>query len=85
VLSGILRDELATRVWLAIGQLPEAFREAVVLHYVEGLDYDQISRLTGASAGALRVRALRGRNLLRGELGPVVDTWLRRDLDENSA
>jgi RNA polymerase sigma-70 factor (ECF subfamily) len=79
VLSGILRDELSARVWLVLGQLPEAYREAVVLHYIEGLDYEQISAITGVSAGALRVRALRGRNLLRGELGSVVDTWLRGD------
>ncbi|MBX9627031.1 MAG: RNA polymerase sigma factor [Gemmataceae bacterium] len=79
VLSGILRDELSARLWLAVGGLPEAYREAVVLHYAEGLDYDQISALTGVSAGALRVRALRARNLLRGELGPVVDTWMRGD------
>lgn len=85
VLSGILRDELSARLWLVLGQLPEAYREAVVLHYVEGLDYDQISELTGISAGALRVRALRARALLRGELGSVVDTWLRGETeDENS-
>ncbi len=76
VLSAILRDEQATHLWLAVGQLPESYREAVVLHYVEGLDYSQISQLTGVSEGALRVRALRGRNLLRTQLGPVVDTWL---------
>jgi RNA polymerase sigma-70 factor (ECF subfamily) len=77
VLSTILRDELSAKLWLAIGQLPEAYREAVLLHYVEGLDYSQISQITGISAGALRVRALRGRSLLRGQLGAVVDTWLR--------
>ncbi len=76
VLSAILRDEQATHLWLAVGQLPESYREAVVLHYVEGLDYAQISQITGVSEGALRVRALRGRNLLRTQLGPVVDTWL---------
>jgi RNA polymerase sigma-70 factor, ECF subfamily len=76
VLSAILRDELASRLWQAVGQLPETYKEAVVLHYVEGMDYAQISQITGVSANALRVRALRGRNLLRGQLGPVVDTWL---------
>jgi RNA polymerase sigma-70 factor (ECF subfamily) len=85
VLSGILRDELSARVWLVLGQLPEAYREAVVLHYIEGLDYDQISEITGVSATALRVRALRGRALLRGELGSVVDTWLRTETDEDNS
>ena len=55
VLSAILRDEQATHLWLAVGQLPESYREAVVLHYVEGLDYSQISQITGVSEGALRV------------------------------
>jgi RNA polymerase sigma-70 factor (ECF subfamily) len=77
VLSGILRQELNERTVWAIGQLPEAFREAFVLHYVEGLGYDAISRITGATAGALRVRARRAKLLLRDSLGPVVDTWLR--------
>jgi RNA polymerase sigma-70 factor (ECF subfamily) len=77
VLSGILRDELSAKLWLAVGRLPEAYREAVVLHYVEGMDYAAMAELTGAAAGTLRARALRGRTLLQGELGPVVDTWLR--------
>lgn len=77
VLSGILKDELAGKLWLAVGQLPEAYREAVVLHYVEEMDYAEIAELTGVAAGTLRARALRGRTLLKAELGPVVDTWLR--------
>lgn len=77
VLSGILKDELAGKLWLAVGQLPEAYREAVVLHYVEEMDYAEMAELTGVAAGTLRARARRGRNLLKAELGPVVDTWLR--------
>jgi RNA polymerase sigma-70 factor (ECF subfamily) len=82
VLSGVLRRELNEKTLWAIGQLPEAFREAFVLHYVEGLDYAAISRITGATAGALRVRARRAKLLLRDSLGPVVDTWLRGDGSE---
>jgi RNA polymerase sigma-70 factor (ECF subfamily) len=77
VLSEIIQDELATKLWLAIGQLPAAYREAVVLHYLDGMDYAQIAELTGVGEGALRARAMRGRNLLRGSLGSVVDTWMR--------
>jgi RNA polymerase sigma-70 factor (ECF subfamily) len=77
VLSGILRQEMNDRTLWAIGQLPEPFREAFVLHYVEGLDYEAVSRITGATTGALRVRARRAKLLLRDSLGPVVDTWLR--------
>jgi RNA polymerase sigma-70 factor (ECF subfamily) len=82
VLSGILRDELHGRLWQAVGLLPMPFREALVLHYVEGLDYATMSELTGVSAGNLRARALRARKLLRESLGQAVDTWLRTGDDE---
>ena len=62
VLSAILRDELASRIWRAVGQLPDSYREAVVLHYVEGMDYSEISQITGVTAGALRVRGLRAQS-----------------------
>jgi RNA polymerase sigma-70 factor (ECF subfamily) len=83
VLTEILRDELATKVWLAIGQLPQAYREAVVLHYVDRMNYPEISALTGVPAGALRARAMRARQLLRGNLGSVVDTWMRTTRHDN--
>jgi RNA polymerase sigma-70 factor (ECF subfamily) len=79
VLSGILREELNQRLWIAMGLLPTAYREALILHYVDGLDYAAISEITGVSAGALRARTMRARNLLRDSLGSVVDTWLRGD------
>jgi RNA polymerase sigma-70 factor, ECF subfamily len=77
VLSEILKDELAVKIWLAIGQLPDAYREAVVLHYVDGMEYEAMAELTGASEGALRARAMRARRLLQGSLGSLVDTWMR--------
>jgi RNA polymerase sigma-70 factor (ECF subfamily) len=77
VLSGILRREINESALHAIGQLPAPLREAFVLHFLEGLDYTEISRITGLAAGTLRVRAHRARTLLRQSLGSVVDTWLR--------
>ena len=84
VLSGIMRGELHDRLWLAVGQLPLDYREALVLHYIDGLDYNEISGITGATPGALRVRALRARHLLRASLGNVVDSWLIQSDDEPS-
>jgi RNA polymerase sigma-70 factor (ECF subfamily) len=77
VLSSILRREQEDQALLAIGQLPALFREAFVLHFIEALDYRQMSRITGVAEGTLRVRAHRARALLRENLGSVVDTWLR--------
>jgi RNA polymerase sigma-70 factor, ECF subfamily len=78
VLSGILRREQDEQAHAAIRQLPALFREAFVLHFIEDLDYAQISEITGVAAGTLRVRAHRARALLRQSLGSVVDTWLRQ-------
>jgi RNA polymerase sigma-70 factor (ECF subfamily) len=82
VLSGILRREAADATARAISQLPFPLREAFVLHFVEGLDYAEIGRMTGLAPGTLRVRAHRARTLLRHSLGPVVDTWLLRTKGE---
>ena len=77
VLSEVLRREAGACTLEAIGLLPEALREAFVLHFVEDLDYEAIATITGVSAATLRVRAHRARTLLRQRLGSVVDTWLR--------
>jgi RNA polymerase sigma-70 factor (ECF subfamily) len=83
VLSGILRQEMSDFTWRAISQLPVALREAFVLHFVEGLDYNDMGQICGVAAGTLRVRAHRARTLLRNSLGPVVDTWMRVSSDDN--
>jgi RNA polymerase sigma-70 factor (ECF subfamily) len=77
VLSGILRRETSDRTRQAIDDLPIPLREAFVLHFLEEMDYADMSRVTGVAAGTLRVRAHRARTLLRASLGSVVDTWLR--------
>jgi RNA polymerase sigma-70 factor (ECF subfamily) len=83
-LSAVLRREVNERTLLAIGGLPAPLREAFVLHYVEGLDYAEIGRLTGLSPGTLRVRGHRARMLLQDALGSVVDTWLRQGRGEGN-
>jgi RNA polymerase sigma-70 factor (ECF subfamily) len=77
VLSGILHREASERTLSALIQLPQPLREAFVLHFIDGLGYSEIGRITGLAPGTLRVRAHRARTLLRDALGSVVDTWLR--------
>jgi RNA polymerase sigma-70 factor (ECF subfamily) len=84
VLSGILRQEMAGQLDEAIRLLPEALREAFVLHAAEGLAYDEIGEILGISAGTARVRAHRARVLLRDRMGPVVDTWYRERSEDAS-
>jgi RNA polymerase sigma-70 factor (ECF subfamily) len=59
-----MRDELA----VALAQLPEDQREAVVLRYSDELGYDEISSITGAGISALKMRVKRGCERLRAIL-----------------
>lgn len=58
-------DELAR----AIAQLEPAQREALLLRFGEDMDYDQMSRATGASTSALKMRVKRACDRLRSILG----------------
>lgn len=49
----------------ALEGLPPDYREVLVLKHIEGLDYQEISAITGANVPALKVRAHRGREMLR--------------------
>lgn len=80
VLSSVIRHEMAERLELSVGRLPTSMREAFLLRYVDGMDYPEISTITGVSEGTARVRAFRARALLREELGAVVDSvWLEKE------
>lgn len=59
-----LRDALQG----ALGALPEPLREAVLLKHGEGLDYQEMSRITGAGVSALKMRVKRGCEALRPRL-----------------
>lgn len=52
----------------ALNQLPEMFREAIVLCDVEGNTYDEIAAMLGISIGTVKSRISRGRELLRQQL-----------------
>lgn len=53
------------------GLSPEA-REAFVLKHVEGRSYEEMTRITGASASALKMRVHRAREFLRDALDALV-------------
>ena len=55
-----LRGEIAR----ALDQLPDAQREAFLMHYVEELPYETMADLLGASVSALKMRVLRARDTL---------------------
>jgi RNA polymerase sigma-70 factor, ECF subfamily len=56
----------------AIHELPEAYRETLVLRLVEGLSGPEIAALTGLTPDSVRVNLHRGFRLLRERLGVPV-------------
>lgn len=71
-LSPLRRAELAqdnSRVQQALSLLPEAQREAVLMHHVAGMTLDEIGQATGHKREAVKSRLRYGVNRLRQILG----------------
>lgn len=57
----------------ALAQLDPNQREALLLKYAEGLEYTEMSAMTGVGESALKMRVKRGVERLRGMLGSSFD------------
>ena len=62
-------DAEAARALQAIRDLPQAYRETLMLRLVEGMSGPEISARTGLTPGSVRVNLHRGMQMLRGALG----------------
>ena len=62
-------DSKATEILELIRNLPEAYRETLVLRLVEGMTGPEIAARTGLTAASVRVNLHRGMKLLRERLG----------------
>jgi RNA polymerase sigma-70 factor (ECF subfamily) len=64
-------ESLADRdlVRRALLRLPQDRREAIVLHHVQGLSFEEVAAVQGVSANAAKIRAHRGMVELREILG----------------
>ena len=49
----------------ALNKLPSDYREVIILKHIEGLDYQEIADTLSVSVSALKVRAHRGREMLK--------------------
>lgn len=63
----------AEAVAAALADLPDAFREAVVLHYIEDRSYEEICAMLGIRMGTLKSRLNRARALLASRLGGLLE------------
>lgn len=66
--DGLLRAESRRAFWRLVERVPLAYRTIVVLFDVEGMSYDEISRVLGVPVGTVKSRLNRGREALRTEL-----------------
>jgi len=76
--TGILREEQARVVHMALGQLDEEFRQVIVLRELEGCAYEQIAQILEIPVGTVRSRLYRARIQLRDLLAP----WLTVEMGE---
>lgn len=53
-------------------ELPEHYREVVVLRFVEDLSYDEIAEMLELPLGSVKTRIFRGRELLKQRLDPAL-------------
>lgn len=61
----LMADERQAALRRAIRQLPDEFREVVVLHHLQGMGLGEIEAVTGLPAGTIKSRLGRGRQRLR--------------------
>lgn len=66
--SATLARERQAAIGRELGNLPSAFREAVVLCDIEGYSYDEVAQLLGIGIGTVKSRIARGRSILRQRL-----------------
>lgn len=64
----LARREFYEQLQLAIAQLPEIFRTAIILREIEGFSYEEIAAMTGVSLGTVKSRIARARVKLQYHL-----------------
>jgi RNA polymerase sigma-70 factor (ECF subfamily) len=61
-------EEFYDQLREAIADLPDSFRETIVLREIEGLSYETIAEMTGVSLGTVKSRIARARFRLQTQL-----------------
>lgn len=69
--DAVLRRERETALRRALAQLPEHYREAIVLCDIEGYSYHEIAIALGVNLGTVKSRIARGREELRRKLSDL--------------
>jgi RNA polymerase sigma-70 factor, ECF subfamily len=65
---------------LAIGQLPDGYKMAFILHDVQGYDHREVSEILGSSVGNSKSQLFKARRRLRKLLGGMPKETAKEDL-----
>jgi RNA polymerase sigma-70 factor (ECF subfamily) len=68
LLSELIGDEEASALHVAVRELPEAYRDAVILCDLEERTYEEAARIMRCPVGTVRSRLSRARGILAGRL-----------------
>ena len=71
------KSQTKETVLTAVDALPHIYREAVLLHYMEGMTYPEIAAFLDVPESTVTGRLQVARNRLRDELMPLVEDTLR--------
>lgn len=66
--QAVMREERAVQLAQVLAQLPEDYREVLVLRHLEGLPFEEVAQRLHRSPGAVRVLWTRALKKLRDEL-----------------
>jgi len=69
--ENVLQKEREQALAKALSELPEIFREAIILCDIEGLSYDEIAEVLQINIGTVKSRIARGRDELRKKLSGI--------------
>ncbi|MCG9128315.1 sigma-70 family RNA polymerase sigma factor [Candidatus Poribacteria bacterium] len=70
----IERKELRHTIQSAIAELPEQYRYPLILRDVQGLSYEEISKILELRSGTTKSRINRARLMLKNKLKPYMET-----------
>jgi len=66
--AGLIEEEAIDQLQRALGALPEDYRNALILHHLEGHTVEQVAQLLATRPGTIAARLSRGRAMLRQRL-----------------
>jgi len=75
--QAVRQDETAI-MWRALEQIPETYREPLILFHRENQSIERVAEELDLSEDTVRQRLVRGRQMLRSEVEKVVEGTLRR-------